>query len=73
MPLAEWSGKGTVENQQHVDFTAKIGKTNRFTLEIGKGEIGGGGRDGDFRHIRYPWSRANWIVGNLYIYCLYII
>jgi len=43
MPLAEWSDKGAVENQQHVRFTMKIGQANGFTLEILQGKIGGGG------------------------------
>jgi len=34
VPLAEWSDKGAVEDQQHVGFAAKIGKTNAFSLEI---------------------------------------
>jgi hypothetical protein len=55
MPLAEWSSKGAVENQQHVDFTAKIGKANSFTLEIGEGEIGSGSTEGNFGHFRDPF------------------
>jgi hypothetical protein len=54
MPLAEWSGKGAVENQQYVGFTEKIGEADSLALEILQGEIGGGSIEGDFWHILYP-------------------
>jgi hypothetical protein len=34
MPLAEWSGKAAVKNQNHVLGAAKIGQFYRLALEI---------------------------------------
>jgi hypothetical protein len=50
VPLAEWSGKAAVENQQHVRFAAKIGQANRLTLEILQSEIWGRGVKRDLGH-----------------------
>jgi hypothetical protein len=41
--LAEGSGKTTVENQQNIELSAKIRKTDGFTLKILQDEIGSGG------------------------------
>jgi len=35
MPLTEGSDKTAVENQQDVRLAAKIGETDRFSIEIG--------------------------------------
>lgn len=42
MPLAEWSGKAAVEDDQDVVCSAEIGELNGFTPEIIEGEIGSG-------------------------------
>jgi len=52
MPLAEWSGKATVEHEQNMRFAAKIGQAHGLTLEILQGEIRGRGVKRDLGH----WS-----------------
>jgi hypothetical protein len=42
MPLAKWSGKGAVKNQQYVFLTLKFGEREIITREIWKREIGRG-------------------------------
>ena len=39
MPLAEWSGKGAVEHQQHNFLTFEVRQGEGVPGKIGKGEI----------------------------------
>jgi hypothetical protein len=39
MPLAEWSGEGPVEYQQHIGFSAEIGKPEWSAFEIYQGKV----------------------------------
>jgi hypothetical protein len=43
VPLAEGSGKATIENQQYIQFSAIIRKMDSVTLKILQDEIGSGG------------------------------
>jgi hypothetical protein len=43
MPLAEWSKKTAVENQNYVRLTAEICQAHWLVLEIIQGKIGGWG------------------------------
>jgi hypothetical protein len=50
MPLAEWSVKTTVENQDDMRLPAKIGKADGVATKISQFEIGSGGIQGYFWH-----------------------
>jgi len=51
MPLAEWSNKAAVENQQHIEFTFQVRKAERLPLVTGQAEIRGGGVQGNSGHV----------------------
>jgi hypothetical protein len=43
MPLAEWSGKTAIENQNYMFDAAKFGQFYRFAPKISQSEVGGRG------------------------------
>lgn len=51
VPLAEWSGKAAVENEQNIRPPAKIGQSDRFAPEIFQRKIGCRGVQSNFRHF----------------------
>jgi hypothetical protein len=54
MPLAEWSHKTPVKNQDYGLFTPEIGEPNLPSLEIRQREIRRRLADLDFAHIFHP-------------------
>jgi hypothetical protein len=56
MPLAEWSKKAAVENEQYVRIAAKISQANWLALEIDQGEVRGRGVESNFRHRNFPYN-----------------
>ncbi len=60
MPLAEWSGKAAVENQQNIVFAEEVGEGDRFPAKVGKRKIRGGRIQSNNGHSDGPFrSPAN--------------
>jgi hypothetical protein len=51
MRATKWSGKTTVEYQDDILATGKIGKPDSFPVEIGQGKIWGRGIEFYFWHL----------------------
>ena len=43
MPLAEWSGEGAVEDQEHIRLVVKVREAEELAFVIRQGKIGGWG------------------------------
>ena len=50
MPLAEWSGEGAVEDQQHIVLAKEVGQAEELAFVIREGEIWSWGVDAYLGH-----------------------
>jgi DNA-binding IclR family transcriptional regulator len=50
MPLAEWSDKTAIKDEDYMSFAMKIRELDEITVEIGELKIRGGGVDRNFCH-----------------------